>query len=85
MYYPCSETKALISFASLFSHMQKSGFLTTRLLCRYLSVVSCQITFGSDAFEVELVMAVALRKQIAAEMTEASVGEEWSSASAVEV
>ena len=40
MYYLCSETKALISFgsASLFSHMQKAGFLTTRLMW-YIHVV----------------------------------------------
>ena len=30
MYYPCSENKGS---ASLFSHMQKAGFLTTRLIC----------------------------------------------------
>ena len=42
MYYPCSENKAS---ASLFSHMQKAGFLITRLvLClqdQYVFVYDC--------------------------------------------
>ena len=48
-----AKTKALISFAvtaSLFSHMQKAGFLTTRLI-GYLAMQEAQ-SDGSDVINV---------------------------------